>query len=620
MSAPIGSNPYLQPFLDQHFLDKSFDPYSHFDNIADVRAWQAAQNRAFDSLQQPLYLSPLSGINNSGNNVNQPQLRNYGGISNPLASTPFAAPFSSGFGSPFPSFPDPPPFIIPYEFPSLNPAAAALKNPFTQQQTEKAPAVVKPEPPPPAPSATWHEAPRPYPGFVGPMPLVYGVVDSPAAAPNPSPADPPDGGSNPPRAPFVGPLPAPPPPAPSSAVNNIAGRTGIQNHTQANLNHLFAQQGNAFNRVQQSNHNRPQQMHAPARTPPQVAPAGNQVEKRSPERKVEESIKRSVQHLRPELQREVGKLLTPDNLKLIAGGAVLYAGSHYFGVGEAADAVLAIGAAIGLGKDSIEVAKNLYEFGKGAVHAKTEADLDRAGQHLAGAISLAGVDGALAYLGNKGSKDIKHYMEELKGLRIKFPKAQFEEMLNLLKGRSPQLATIPVRPQVGRPSGITRPPGMAARPTRPVLPTRPITASNLRAITVPGVKDGAFAKWFNSLSKSEMKHLWSDKSLRTAVEARLRSPGGFHEWLPVSRAPKFREWGVSAEQIWDLRSKTKEVEFINPAGRHGGPGSVSNEVHNQLFELIDRAKNFDEYKGLLQGWAQKRLTNGINDLPAGLRP
>ena len=54
------------------------------------------------------------------------------------------------------------------------------------------------------------------------------------------------------------------------------------------------------------------------------------------------------------------------------------------------------------------------------------------------------------------------------------------------------------------------------------------------------------------MTVDELDILWSNKEIRNVIEARLRSPGGFHEWHLVSRTPQFKYWGVSAEQIRDL--------------------------------------------------------------------
>lgn len=49
----------------------------------------------------------------------------------------------------------------------------------------------------------------------------------------------------------------------------------------------------------------------------------------------------------------------------------------------------------------------------------------------------------------------------------------------------------------------------------------------------------------------------------TIIESRIRYPGGYHEWHLVFQAPIFKRCGVTAEDIAEMRSLTKEVEFVN---------------------------------------------------------
>jgi hypothetical protein len=135
---------------------------------------------------------------------------------------------------------------------------------------------------------------------------------------------------------------------------------------------------------------------------------------------------------------------------------------------------------------------------------------------------------------------------------------------------------------------------------------------------VPSVKDGEFAKWFNSLTPDEFDKVWANPELREKIQARLRHPGGMHEWHLVSRANIFKRWGVSAEQIAELRTATDKVKFINPTGRHGGKGSTT--AHNELLDIIDTSPDYATFRRRLQNWATYRLPNGVNDLPDGLRP
>ncbi|MGR3206917.1 ribonuclease YeeF family protein [Bacillus glycinifermentans] len=139
----------------------------------------------------------------------------------------------------------------------------------------------------------------------------------------------------------------------------------------------------------------------------------------------------------------------------------------------------------------------------------------------------------------------------------------------------------------------------------------------VRKTIVPTVKSGEFNKWFNSLSTKQLDELWRDKKTRRAIERQLRAPGGMHEWHLVSRAPTFKHWGVTAEQIRELRTAINEVEFVNPTGKHGGLGSTA--AHNELLKIIDSSKDYNMFVRRLNNWANYRLKGGVEALPDGLR-
>ena len=135
--------------------------------------------------------------------------------------------------------------------------------------------------------------------------------------------------------------------------------------------------------------------------------------------------------------------------------------------------------------------------------------------------------------------------------------------------------------------------------------------------TIPTVKNGKFNKWFNSLTIDELDELWDNNATRKAIERRLRSPGKLHEWLMVARTPQFKYWGITAEQIKDLRTATKNVKFVNPVGRHGGGGSKI--AHDEILEIIDSSINYDMFVRRLNNWANYRLKGGTASLPKKLR-
>ncbi|WP_238350051.1 RHS repeat-associated core domain-containing protein [Pseudomonas sp. SWRI111] len=135
--------------------------------------------------------------------------------------------------------------------------------------------------------------------------------------------------------------------------------------------------------------------------------------------------------------------------------------------------------------------------------------------------------------------------------------------------------------------------------------------------SVPSVKDGAFNKWFNELTPEEFDTVWSNEDYKNSIKDRLRYPGGMHEWHMVSRADTFKRWGVSAEQIYELRTAISDVKFVNPAGQHGGKGST--KAHNEILKIIDNSKDYGEFRQGLNEWASRRLDGGVDALPSGLK-
>ena len=318
---------------------------------------------------------------------------------------------------------------------------------------------------------------------------------------------------------------------------------------------------------------------------------------------------KTLEHLGPEAAEKFKQLLTPENIAIMVGTtAALIAVQGVPFLDVAVDIAILGVAAYSLGSEALNVIGDLVDFATKTAGAHTEADLDSAGQSLAKATATVGVDALAALLLHKAVKSIKAGELPPSNTRV-------VEMV------TPEGVRIKVRVPIEEPRNLRGANTLESRTNNSIssssVPREAITPANVGRVTVPSVRSGQFAGWFNSLSKGEMDTLWANKTTRVKIEAALRSPGGFHEWLPVSRAPKFRQWGITAEQIWEWRSATKDLKFTNPEGRHGGAGSTT--AHNEIFALIDRANSFAEFKTLLQDWATRRLPNGIADLPVGLR-
>ncbi|MEA3318380.1 MAG: LXG domain-containing protein [Bacillota bacterium] len=141
--------------------------------------------------------------------------------------------------------------------------------------------------------------------------------------------------------------------------------------------------------------------------------------------------------------------------------------------------------------------------------------------------------------------------------------------------------------------------------------------TNITAEDIPTAKSGDFNPFFNSLTTSELDTLWKDKKVRKKIERQLRAPGGLHEWHLVSRAPQFKYWNISAEEIKELRTVISDVKFVNPDGVHGGLGST--RAHNELLAIIDTSIDYNTFIRRLNNWADYRLEGGISSLPSGLR-
>lgn len=114
--------------------------------------------------------------------------------------------------------------------------------------------------------------------------------------------------------------------------------------------------------------------------------------------KITESMRRSLPHLPLEARNIVEGMLRPETMAIVAGTLTVWAGSHFFGVGEIVDIVLLGVGVAALGFAVFEGAGELYEFGSTALGASSSAQLDEAGQHFARAVTLLGISTVQALL------------------------------------------------------------------------------------------------------------------------------------------------------------------------------------------------------------------------------
>lgn len=93
--------------------------------------------------------------------------------------------------------------------------------------------------------------------------------------------------------------------------------------------------------------------------------------------KIAEAMRRSLPHLPLEARRVVEGMLRPETIAIVSGTLMVWAGSHFFGVGEIVDIILLGIGVVALGFAVFEGAGELYEFGTTALSAHSSDNLTR---------------------------------------------------------------------------------------------------------------------------------------------------------------------------------------------------------------------------------------------------
>lgn len=100
-------------------------------------------------------------------------------------------------------------------------------------------------------------------------------------------------------------------------------------------------------------------------------------------------------------------LLSPQSLAVVTGTLVVWAASHFLGVGEIVDIILLAVGVVVLGKAVWDLAEALWAFADRALNAKTDQDLDEAARHFARAVTLGGVDLIAALLLRRSARSVR---------------------------------------------------------------------------------------------------------------------------------------------------------------------------------------------------------------------
>ena len=114
--------------------------------------------------------------------------------------------------------------------------------------------------------------------------------------------------------------------------------------------------------------------------------------------KLEIVLRRTCALLPGDLAHHLLALLSPASLEIMAGVVVIWAAAHFVGVGEVADVILLVAGYAMIGGAAYDGGRKLVAFAVTTHRATSERDLDHAARDLADAITIVGVDVALAML------------------------------------------------------------------------------------------------------------------------------------------------------------------------------------------------------------------------------
>lgn len=107
--------------------------------------------------------------------------------------------------------------------------------------------------------------------------------------------------------------------------------------------------------------------------------------------KLVRAAKLATKHLPANLRADFEALFAPSAIAITTGVLAGWAAAHAFGIGLVADLLLVLVGFVTLGFVALQAVDEIGSYVTGAMSAATEEDLDRAGAHLAKAVTLLGV-------------------------------------------------------------------------------------------------------------------------------------------------------------------------------------------------------------------------------------
>lgn len=139
-----------------------------------------------------------------------------------------------------------------------------------------------------------------------------------------------------------------------------------------------------------------------------AVPSTNRIAAMSTADKLGMVVRKAATLLPTDVGRHLLAFVSPSALATMAGVVVIWAGAHFFGVGEIADVVLLAAGWMVIGSGALQGGRKLIEFAVATQSAATQADLDRAAHALADAITIIGIDVVLTLLFKNRPKTTFH--------------------------------------------------------------------------------------------------------------------------------------------------------------------------------------------------------------------
>ncbi len=114
--------------------------------------------------------------------------------------------------------------------------------------------------------------------------------------------------------------------------------------------------------------------------------------------------RRAATKLGPEVGGQLLQLVSPQSLAIMAAFLVGWVVGHAFGIGELIDLIVLAVGVFSVGLAVFSGLDELFEFGRTALDAKSDANLDVSAGHLAKAVGILGVTAVIAVLTKGAAK------------------------------------------------------------------------------------------------------------------------------------------------------------------------------------------------------------------------